>query len=208
LEQSENPAESGTTRTMELKDIRTLKILEEVEKDYTPSQRELASELNISLGLVNSFIKRLVKKGYFKITNIPANRVKYILTPKGAAEKTRLTYQYIQYSYKFYKDARQKLSKQFKDLEAQGVHRIVFYGANDLAEIAYISLQETSIDIAAVVDDEKIGEKFLGSAVKDPDILDSLSYDRILITSVEKRDTTFEKILANGISRNKVIMIE
>jgi len=193
---------------MELKDIRTLKIIEEIEKDYAPSQRELASELNISLGLVNSFIKRLVKKGYFKITNIPKNRIKYILTPKGAAEKTRLTYKYIQYSYKFYKDARKKLRKQFKDLEEQGVHCIVFYGANDLAEIAYISLQETSIDIADVVDDEKIGEKFLGSVIKDPAILDSISYDRILITSVEKRDTTFEKILANGISRKKVVMIE
>jgi len=193
---------------MELKDIRTLKIIEEIEKDYAPSQRELASELNISLGLVNSFIKRLAKKGYCKITTIPKNRVKYILTPKGAAEKTRLTYKYIQYSYKFYKDARQKLNKQFKDLEDQGVHRIVFYGANDLAEIAYISLQETSIDIAAVVDDEKIGEKFFGGVIKNPSILDSLSYDRILITSVEKRDTTLEKILANGISRNKVVMIE
>ncbi|MFC1826021.1 transcriptional regulator, partial [Thermodesulfobacteriota bacterium] len=113
--------------------------------------------MNISLGLVNSFIKRLVKKGYCKVTSIPKNRVKYILTPKGATEKTRLTYKYIQHSYKFYKDARQKLSKQFKDLESQGVQRIVFYGANDLAEIAYISLQETSIDIAVVVDDEKIG---------------------------------------------------
>jgi len=193
---------------MELKDIRTLKIIEEIEKDYAPSQRELASELNISLGLVNSFIKRLAKKGYCKITTIPKNRVKYILTPKGAAEKTRLTYKYIQYSYKFYKDARKKLRKQFKDLEEQGVHCIVFYGANDLAEIAYISLQETSIDIADVVDDEKIGEKFLGSVIKDPAILDSISYDRILITSVEKRDTTFEKILANGISRKKVVMIE
>ena len=115
---------------MELKDIRTLKIIEEIEKDYAPSQRELASELNISLGLVNSFIKRLAKKGYCKITTIPKNRVKYILTPKGAAEKTRLTYKYIQYSYKFYKDARKKLRKQFKDLEEQGVHCIVFYGAS------------------------------------------------------------------------------
>jgi len=193
---------------MDLKDIRTLKIIEEIEKGYAPSQRELASELNISLGLVNSFIKRLVKKGYFKITNIPANRVKYILTPKGAAEKTRLTYKYIRHSYKFYRDARQKLKKHFKELEAQGVHCIVFYGANDFAEIAYLSLQETSIDIEAVVDDEQIGQKFLGIMIKDPSMLESLSFDRILITSVEKRNETLEKILANGISRNKVVMIE
>ena len=82
-------------------DIRTLKILEEIENDHTPSQRDLSKKLNISLGLVNSFVKRLVQKGYLKITTIPKNRVKYILTPKGAAEKTRLTYQYIQHSLAF-----------------------------------------------------------------------------------------------------------
>ncbi len=94
---------------MDNQDLRTLKILEEIEKDKDPSQRYLAGKLNISLGLVNSFIKRLAQKGLFKIKNIPKNRVKYILTPKGAAEKTRLTYQYIQYSFQFYKSARQKL---------------------------------------------------------------------------------------------------
>jgi len=72
---------------MDNQDLRTLKILEEIEKDKTPSQRYLAGKLNISLGLVNSFIKRLAQKGLFKIKNIPKNRVKYILTPKGAAEK-------------------------------------------------------------------------------------------------------------------------
>ena len=113
-------------------DIRTLKILEEIENDHTPSQRDLSKKLNISLGLVNSFVKRLVQKGYLKITTIPKNRVKYILTPKGAAEKTRLTYQYIQHSLAFYKKTRKELRKLFKDLMAQGDRKIVFYGASDL----------------------------------------------------------------------------
>ena len=73
---------------MENQDIRTLKLLEEIDNDRTPTQRDLSKKLNISLGLVNLFIKRLGKKGYFKIKTIPKNRVKYILTPKGAAEKT------------------------------------------------------------------------------------------------------------------------
>ena len=74
---------------MDPKDIRTLKILEKVDNGMSPSQRDLAGDLNISLGLVNSFIKRLVKKGFVKITTIPKKRIKYILTPRGAAEKTR-----------------------------------------------------------------------------------------------------------------------
>ena len=55
---------------MDHKDIRTLRILEEIAKGHAPSQRDLANELNISLGLVNSFIKRLTNEGYFKIVNI------------------------------------------------------------------------------------------------------------------------------------------
>jgi DNA-binding MarR family transcriptional regulator len=193
---------------MDNQEIRTLKILEEIDNDHTPSQRDLSRKLNISLGLVNSFIKRLAQKGYFKITNIPKNRVKYILTPKGAAEKTRLTYQYIQYSFEFYRNAREKLRKLFKDLKAQGVSRVVFYGASDLAEIAYISLQETNIQMVAIVDDKKIGGIFIGVEVKDSDMLNLLSFDRILITSMNSKDTVLERILKQGISRSKIVMLE
>ena len=193
---------------MDYKGLRTLKILEEIGKNQATSQRDLASKMDISLGLVNSFLKRLTKKGYFKITNIPKNRIKYILTPQGAAEKTRLTYKYIQFSYNFYKEARQKLSKLFQDLATQGVKRVVFYGASDLAEIAYFSLQDTIIELLLVVDDVKIGEKFLKKIVADPAVLDSLSFDRILITTDGSMEDVMEKILEKGIPRDKVVMME
>jgi DNA-binding MarR family transcriptional regulator len=193
---------------MDREAIRTLKILEEIDNDHTPSQRDLSKKLNISLGLVNSFVRRLANKGYFKINNIPKNRVKYILTPKGTAEKTRLTYQYIQYSFTFYRNARENLHKLFKHFMEQGVRRVVFYGTGDFAEIAFISLQETSIQMSAIVDDINIGEKFLGAVVKDPDILNSLSFDRILITSMISKDNVLEKLLKQGIPRSKLVMLK
>jgi DNA-binding MarR family transcriptional regulator len=192
---------------MDPKDIRTLKILEKVEQERLPSQRDLAKELNISLGLVNSFVKRLAKKGYFKITHIPRNRIKYILTPKGAAEKTRLTYDYIQLSYEFYKDARQKLQKIFIALQNQGVRQIIFYGATDLAEIAYVSLQETDIELIAVVDDLKVGKTILGFKIQEPIILSSLSFDRILITAVNSREIISKKLSTRGISPHLITEI-
>jgi len=193
---------------MDRKDIRTLKILEEIDNDHTPSQRDLSKKLNISLGLVNSFVKRLANKGYFKINNIPKNRVKYILTPKGAAEKTRLTYQYIQYSLEFYRNARGNLHKLFEYLITQGVRRVIFYGTGDFAEIAFICLQETSIQLLAVVDDNQVGEKYLGSVVKDSASLNSLSFDRILITSMISKDKALKKVLEQGIFQSKVVMLE
>ena len=189
-------------------DIRTLKLLEEIEKNQVQSQRELAKKLDISLGLVNAFIKRLAHKGFFKITTIPKNRVKYILTPEGAVEKTRLTYKYIQYSYRFYKDARHKLRKLYKKLEAEGVSLIVFYGASDLAEIAYISLQETSIEMVAVVDILKAGKQFFGYLVLEPLYLNSLSFDRILITAIESREMILDDIIKKEVPDSKIVTIE
>jgi DNA-binding MarR family transcriptional regulator len=189
-------------------DLRTLQILEEIGEDYLPSQRYLARKLNVSLGLVNSFVKRLAHKGYFKISTIPKNRVRYILTPKGATEKTRLTYEYVQQSYRFYKGARQKMRNLFQDLTKLKVRHVVFYGANELAEIAFVSLQETPVELVGVVDDLKIGEKFLGDIVKGPASLGSLSFDRILITATSSREDVMKTVLAWGISRRKVVMIE
>ena len=190
---------------MDHKDIRTLKLLEEIEENHVQSQRELAKKLNISLGLVNSFIKRLAHKGFFKIATIPKNRVKYILTPEGAVEKTRLAYKYIQYSYKFYKDARHKLRKLFQKLEAEGVSQIVFCGASDFAEIAYISLQETSIEMVAVFDVLKAGKEFLGYMIADPAMINSFSFDKILITSIDSQQNIMEYILKEGIPQSKIV---
>ena len=193
---------------MDNQDLRTLKILEEIGKDKAPSQRYLAGKLNISLGLVNSFIKRLAQKGLFKIKNIPKNRVKYILTPKGAAEKTRLTYKYIQYSFQFYKSAREKLRILFYGLTENGNKKIVFYGAGDLAEIAYISLQEVPIELVAVVDNNKAGEIFMDFVITGSDYLSTIYFDKIIITSIDDTENILKSILKKGISRSKVAIIE
>ena len=193
---------------MDNQDLRTLKILEEIEKDKAPSQRYLAGKLNISLGLVNSFIKRLAQKGLFKVKNIPKNRVKYILTPKGAAEKTRLTYKYIQYSFQFYKSAREKLRILFYGLTKNGNKKIVFYGAGDLAEIAYISLIEVPIELVAVIDDNKAGEIFMDFVITGSDYLSTIYFDKIIITSSDNTENILKSILKKGISRSKVAMLQ
>ena len=193
---------------METQDIRTLKILERVQDENSPSQRHLARELNISLGLVNSFIKRLALKGYVKATTIPSKRIKYILTPKGMTEKSRLTYKYIQYSYHFYRSSRQKFRRLFADMESQGVRRIVFFGASDLAEIAFLSLQDTSIDLVAVVDDCNLGKKVLGREVIDSRRLANFSFDRIVVTDDTHSDLILETLISSRVPRSEVVFVE
>jgi DNA-binding MarR family transcriptional regulator len=174
---------------MELDKIRTLNILEELSvRDFT-SQRELSKKLNISVGLANLFIKRLAKKGYFKVHTLPKNRLKYILTPKGVAEKSNLTWEFFQYALKFYKITRDKISCVLEDLITQNIKKIVIYGAGDLAEILYIILQQTQLDLAAVVDPKRYGKKFMGKDLMDIKNLSYLDYDKIIITELAQGET-------------------
>jgi DNA-binding MarR family transcriptional regulator len=189
-------------------DMRTLHLLEEIEKNHSPSQRQLARHLDISLGLVNSFIKRLAHKGYFKVTHIPKNRVRYILTPKGVAEKSRLTYEYIKLSYVFFKDARKKMQKLLQDLESQGVKRVIFFGATELAEIAYLSLQHTNIELVAVLDDLNVGKRFFDHMVQATSLLESAVFDRILLTTSESQDSIPDRLKKFGIAEDRVVMLQ
>jgi len=193
---------------MNPQDIRSLQILEEIENNYASSQRDLASKLNISLGLVNSFLKRLAKKGSVKITTMPRNRVKYILTPQGFAEKSRLTFEFIQYSFRFYKKALRSLEELLDDLERRGITKVAFYGATDLAEIAFISLRARALELVCIVDEEKKGKKFLGLTIASIKELRGLHFDTIIITSIDSKKELYGTLLGNEIQREKIIMLE
>ena len=169
---------------MELHDIRTLTLLTEFEKNKQPTQRELAKKLDISVGLVNLYLKRLAEKSYFKIKTYPKNRVRYLLTSKGVLEKTRLTYEYINYSLGFYMQTRSKINSIMQKLEAQDVRTIAFLGANEIAEIAYLSLKETRIELVAVIDNDKAGEKFMGQTIIHIKLIGGVSFDYLLDNTI------------------------
>jgi len=193
---------------MDPQDIRSLQFLEEIDNNHSPTQRDLARKFNVSLGLVNSFIKRLARKGYVKVATIPRNRVRYILTPTGFAEKSRLTYEFIQYSLHFYKKALNNFEDVLNQLQRKGVKRVVFYGAGDLAEIASISLKASDIKLIGVVDDLKKGEKFLGQTIKSIAELSQLEFDKIIITTIDSKEAIFNRLLQKKIPREKIVKLE
>ena len=91
---------------------------------------------------------------------------------------------------------------------AQQVKRVVFYGISDFAEIAYISLKETPITMVAIIDENKEGKMFLGELINNFGMLDSILFDKIIITYMIEEDAALEKLLKKGIPRNKIVMLE
>ncbi|MFZ2075181.1 MAG: winged helix-turn-helix transcriptional regulator [Xanthobacteraceae bacterium] len=142
-----------------------LGLLESVERNGAQSQRKLASDLGIALGLVNAYLKRCVKKGLLKIGEAPARRYAYYLTPHGFAEKSRLTIEYLSSSFSFFRRAREDCSAVLKAARARGWNRIALIGVSDLAEIATICALEQGITILAVVDARASIDRFVGAPV-------------------------------------------
>jgi DNA-binding MarR family transcriptional regulator len=191
---------------MEPHEINTLKILKELEENPAQTQRDLSKKLKISLGLVNAFTKRLTKKGYFKITTVPKNRIQYIITPKGLAEKTRLVYQYILHSLKFYNDTRSKFKTLFMSLSDQNKKRVFFFGVSELAEIGYIVFQETDLELAGIFDEGAKGDKFMGMTIKGLSDLDEISSrDVVIITKIGNSKSVNEQLAHNDLSLENVV---
>jgi predicted transcriptional regulator len=167
---------------------RSLQLLSEITGDEPLSQRELSRRLGIAVGLVNSYLKNLVSKGFVRVKNFPSNRYAYLLTPQGISEKSRLAYQHLTYFTSLYTVARQDYLDLFRRLEQSGVKEVVFCGVDEVAEIAYLSLQETGLELLAVMDDARQGEQFFGLQVMG--LADAVLEARapVVISSLKRRN--------------------
>ncbi len=139
----------------------TLRLLESIEHGGAQSQRRLATELGIALGLVNAYIKRCVKKGLLKVQEAPAGRYAYYLTPRGFSEKSRLTIEFLSSSFSFFRAAREDCGQVFEAVRGRGFSRIVLSGCSNLTEIATICAMESKIVLVAVVDANATSQQFL-----------------------------------------------
>jgi DNA-binding MarR family transcriptional regulator len=128
-----------------------LGVLEAVDRDPCVTQRSLARDLDIALGLTNAYLKRCVRKGLIKVGQVPARRYAYYLTPKGFAEKSRLTASYLKHSFSFFRRARVQFDELCAAAAARGVRRVALIGSGDLADIARLVAPEYQIEVADIV---------------------------------------------------------
>lgn len=187
-----------------LDSYRSFQLLSEIAGEEPLSQRELSRRLGIAVGLVNSYLKNLVAKGYVRVKNFPRNRYAYLLTPTGLAEKSRLAYQHLSYFTNLYTVARQDYLTLFQSLKAEGVTQVVFCGVDEVAEIAYLSLREVGLELAAVMDDERVGCSFFGTSVVGPS-RGVLNSEEVLVITSQKKDAALRGALKElGVPEHRV----
>lgn len=190
---------------------RELEILSAVEEEELLTQRALAKRLGVALGLTNLYVKRLVHKGYIKAVEFPRKpamrkRLRYVLTAKGIAEKTRLTYEHASYSLNLYRRARQTLRGSLARVSSRGLKRIALYGTGDATELAYLTLRELDLEPIGIFDAVG-GGRFLGVSVRGVRDLLTEEFDGLVLATFDRPDIEIETLVRLGFAREKLLTL-
>ena len=92
-------------------------------------------------------------------------------------------------------------------MQHDGIKRVTFAGADEIAEIAYITLQETTIELIAVVDGERSGELFFGRTIKPLQAVKDMNYDSIVVTSYLKRKVIYQELIQSKVDKKDIQII-
>ena len=185
--------------------MRDLRLLEELGRNPIISQRELSHKFGIALGVTNACLKRMARKGLIRIRGLNHRKIGYYLTPKGFAERAKLSLHLISYIVQHYSELKNIISQKLLEMQGEGLQRIVFYGVSDEMEVAYITLQGVNLKLVGIVeDDEKMTPRIIfGYEIEPVSLVQELKPDGILITSLidsEKKRERLEDIF----SRNSI----
>jgi DNA-binding MarR family transcriptional regulator len=169
-----------------------LGLLESLETDGARSQRLIAADLGVALGLVNAYLKRAVKKGLIKVSQAPARRYAYYLTPKGFSEKSRLTIEFLTTSFSLFRRAKEEYAELFRRAHALGHDRVVLAGKSDLCEIAILCAVDSPVLIVAIVDPDETASRFVGVSVvrSYSEVIEP--FDAVIITHLQRAKSVFD----------------
>lgn len=172
----------------------TLSMLDAIGSGQKVTQRTLAANMGIALGLTNVYLKRCIKKGFVKMRKAPARRYAYYLTAKGFAEKSRLTAKFLSRSFDFFRSARQDCDEVFAECERRGLRRVALVGASDLAEIAVLAALNSAVEVIAVVDAETNHTRLAGIPVA-RDLHAVAEADAVIVTNIRSSQAVYDELV-------------
>jgi hypothetical protein len=184
-----------------------LEILKHVEQSPRLNNRIAARKLGASVKLAHATLGKMVAKGLLHVKKEHTRRWDYFLTPRGISEKTRLTFEFLEFSLQFYREARRRSAQLCRDLSERGVKRVAFIGAGEMAEIVYLGVVEWGLQLTDVFDNERDGQKFMGVSIrplKDLNLeLRTLNAERLIVCVYDKAHPMTANYLPEGVKRDR-----
>ena len=193
-------------------------ILKAIASGERLTQRSLSRDLGVALGLTNLLIRRLVAKGYVKVAKIGKRHIKSLMTADGLEALAVATRTSLENTVHLYTETREQIRVILDQVSSvcprspDGSKRIAFYGAGDVAEIAFVSLQRTDLTLVGIVDDQRTG-RFFHLPISGPhelsgETVSGASYSRIVVTTVRHGDRIRLQLKARGVADRCVSYLE
>ena len=182
-------------------ELRTLTLFNRVENSPNINQRKLAQELDISLGLTNTYFQRVLKKGWVRAKQVKPRRWLYFLTPQGALEKSRLSLSYMHRTLESFRELKSKGDENLQTMSKKGVHGIHLCGDDDLTEVLSYCFSGFEIELLSVISEKDLLDNPEQSANQ---ILPELkSGELILLASLENRTSLADLLTKQGLHKNQ-----
>ena len=182
-------------------ELRLLALFNKVESSPDINQRKLAQELDISLGLTNTYFQRVLKKGWIRAKQVKPRRWLYFLTPRGALEKSRLSLSYMHRTLESFRELKSKGDEHLRVLSEKGVSGIHLCGEEDLTEVLSFCFTGFKIELLSVIPEKTlIAEVELSKKSKFPVLKHR---ELIMLASLENRTLIAELLVQQGFKKNK-----
>ena len=182
-------------------ELRTLTLFNTVESSPEINQRQLAQELDVSLGLTNTYFQRVLKKGWVRAQQVKPRRWLYFLTPQGALEKSRLSLSYMHRTLNSFRELKRKGDEHLRILSNKGVSGIHLCGENDLTEVLSFCFSGVEIELLSVIPEKDLLDNPEQRA--NPTLPELKSGEVILLASLEHRLSLVEFLVQHGYQKNK-----
>jgi DNA-binding MarR family transcriptional regulator len=128
-------------------------LLNEIAQDSMVTQANLSDRLGIAVGSVNWYIKRLIHRGWVKVSHLDRTRLKYDLTSEGMKVFTQRALSYARDSLKVYGGFRDKAKELVLELKQQGIQRVYLNGDDETMDILRLTCIEAGIQISNIPDE-------------------------------------------------------
>ncbi len=182
-------------------ELRTLTLFNTVENSPEINQRKLAQELDISLGLTNTYFQRVLKKGWIRAKQVKPRRWLYFLTPQGALEKSRLSLSYMHRTLESFRELKIKGDEHLRILSEKAVTGIHLCGENDLTEIISFCFTGFKIELLSVIPEKTlIAEVEQDKEQKFPKLK---SVEMIMIASLANQNLITQLLIQQGLRKNQ-----
>lgn len=178
------------------KQSRRLSVLMSIRNEPSASQHKIAKCTNLSSSMVNNYIRCLKEEGVITVNGKTNRTQSYHLTRHGHNELRESLLAYSIEIVQLYSAVKCEIAHIMKGFYKEGIRTLVLFGVAETAEVVFAAIKTTPLIVIGVVDSDpaKQGQQFNGLIVQEPQKLEEINPDAVVITSFGKQDEIHECI--------------